>query len=257
MVELTSSDLLDRTVVVLCRPEESGNVGSVCRAMKTMGITHLRIVGAPELDEHTVSYMSVHAFEVFEQALFFEDLRTALSDVVLSAGVTRRRGRKRKTVSLLPEEFAERASLNAAGRAALVFGNERTGLTDAELSECALAVHIPSSPRFPSLNLSHAVQILTYAMHRVGHPSAAYTPVPRERIEDLTTASIASLAEIGFFTSAGNSIMTEFLRDIFSRAHLSKSEADRVERMFKKIANLKVHLPKQSLEEGHISRTPS
>jgi len=239
-----SSNLLDRTVVVLTRPEESGNVGSVCRAMKTMGIRRLRIVQDRELDPHTVSYMSVHAFDVFENAFFFDSLPAALADVSLSAGVTRRRGKKRKTVSLLPEEFAERAASTAAGLIALVFGNERTGLTDAELSECSIAVHIPSSPEFPSLNLSHAVQILTYSMYRVAKPSPYYTPVPRARVESLVESSIASLSQIGFFTVAGNSLMTEFLRDIFSRAHLSKTEADRVERMFKKIENLKVHLEK-------------
>lgn len=236
--------LLERSVVVLCRPEEPGNVGSVCRAMKTMGIKRLRIVGERELDEHTISYMSVHAFDVYEEACRFATLPEALSDVVLSAGITRRRGKKRKTVSLLPEEFADRATRTADGLVAMVFGNERTGLTDLELSECAIAVHIPSSPEFPSLNLSHAVQILTYAMYRAGNPAALFTPVPRERVDSLTDSAIGSLTQIGFFTSAGNSIMTEFLRDIFSRAHLSKTEADRLEQMFRKIANLKVHLGK-------------
>lgn len=239
---IDSNELLDRTVVVLARPEEAGNVGSVCRAMKTMGIKRLRIVRERELDEHTISYMSVHAFDVYQQSTTFESLPEALADVSLSAGVTRRRGKKRKTVSLLPEEFAERSAGTAEGLIALVFGNERTGLTDEELSECAIAVHIPSSPEFPSLNLSHAVQILTYAMRRVAKPQARYTPVSRDRIELVTGSAIESLEEIGFFTSAGNSIMTEFLRDLFSRAHLSKTEADRVERMFRKIANLKVHL---------------
>jgi tRNA/rRNA methyltransferase len=233
--------LLDRIVIVLCRPEESGNVGSVCRAMKTMGITQLRIVTERLLDAHTISYMSVHAFDVFEAATFYDSLPEALSDVVLSAGTTRRRGKKRKTVSLLPEEFAERAASTAEGKIAVVFGNERTGLTDTELAECAIAVHIPSSPEFPSLNLSHAVQIVTYSLYRTAKPTLRYTPVERERIEELTTASISSLEEIGFFTVAGNSIMTEFLRDLFSRAHLSRTEADRVEKMFRKIANLKLH----------------
>ena len=216
-------------------------MGSVCRAMKTMGVNALRIVTERPLDPHTVSYMSVHAFDVFESATFYDSLPEALSDVVLSAGTTRRRGKKRKTVSLLPEEFAERAAATAGGKIAVVFGNERTGLTDAELAECAIAVHIPSSPEFPSLNLSHAVQIVTYSLYRTAKPTTRYTPVERERIEELTAASISSLEDIGFFTVAGNSIMTEFLRDLFSRAHLSKTEADRVEKMFRKIANLKLH----------------
>lgn len=186
--------------------------------------------------------MSVHAFDIYEESTLFDTLAEALSDVALSAGVTRRRGKRRKTVSLLPEEFAERAAGLAEGRVALVFGNERSGLSDAELAECALAVHIPSSPDFPSLNLSHAVQILTYTMYRAERPSPRFTPVARERIEGLTRSAISSLDEIGFFTPAGSSIMTEFLRDVFARAHLSKTEAERMERMFWKIANLKLHV---------------
>ncbi len=242
MATVHQPSLLDRIVIVLCRPEESGNVGSVCRAMKTMGIKELRVVRERELDTHVISYMSVHAFDVFEKATFYDTLPAALSDVVLSAGTTRRRGKKRKTVSLLPEEFAERASATAEGRIAVVFGNERTGLTDSELAECSLAVHIPSSPEFPSLNLAHAVQIITYTLYRFARPSARFTPVSRDRIEELTAFSISSLESIGFFTTAGNSIMTEFLRDLYSRAHLSKTEAERVEKMFRKIANLKIHV---------------
>jgi tRNA/rRNA methyltransferase len=242
MIKRNTGGLLDRTVIVLCRPEESGNVGAVCRAMKTMGIKQLRIVKGRELNDHIISYRSVHAFDVYENAAFYDTLPEALADIVLSAGTTRRRGKKRKTVSLLPEEFAERASATTAGRIGVIFGNERTGLTDAELAECAIAVHIPSSSEFASLNLSHAVQILSYEMYRAAVPAAGYTPVARERIESLTTSAIASLEEIGFFSTAGNSITTEFLRDVFSRAHLSKTEADRMEKMFRKIANLKIHL---------------
>lgn len=209
--------------------------------MKTMGIRHLRIVPAGEIDARVVEYMSVHAFDVFQHAKMFDGLPDALRDVALSAGVTRRRGKKRKTVSLLPEEFVEMAARSKSGRIALVFGNERTGLTDEELAECSIAVHIPASPEFPSLNLSHAVQIMSYAVFRSSRPSPRYTPVARERIEELTRASIDSLAAIGFFSPAGSSITTEFLRDLFSRAQLSKSEAERAERMFKKVENLFVH----------------
>ena len=206
-----------------------------------MGMSRLRIVREAPIDERVVEYMSVHAFDVFQRAEYFDTLDEALGDSVYSAGVTRRRGKKRKTVSLLPEEMAESASRVKQGSVALVFGNERTGLTDEELSLCSIAVHIPSSAVFPSLNLSHAVQILTYAFCRHEHASPRYTPVPRERIDSLTKRSIDSLNAVGFFTPAGDSIMTEFLHDIYTRALLSNTDADRVEKKFAKIANLILH----------------
>ena len=238
------STFLERIAVVLSHPEEAGNIGSTCRAMKTMGLTRLRIVGERGYDERQIEYMSVHAFEVYDRAEFFPTIEEALADTVLSAGVTRRRGVKRKVVSLLPEELAERAARSGSGTVGIVFGNERSGLSDAELSACALAVHIPTSPQFPSLNLAQAVQIVAYSLFRNEQSPARFTPVTRERIESLTTEAIGSLGEIGFFSVAGNSVMMEFLRDVFTRAALSKGEADRMEEMFTKIKNLKVHKPR-------------
>ena len=234
---------LERIAIILSHPEEAGNIGSTCRAMKTMGLSRLRIVGERRYDERQIEYMSVHAFEVYERAAFYPTVEEALADTVLSAGVTRRRGVKRKAISLLPEELAERAAASGAGTVGVVFGNERSGLSDAELSACALAVHIPTSPQFPSLNLSQAVQIIAYTLFRHDQRPARFTPVARERIETLAGSAIGSLGAIGFFSVAGNSVMTEFLRDVFTRASLSKGEADRMEEMFMKIKNLKIHKP--------------
>ncbi len=250
------SELLDRTVVVLCRPEESGNVGSVCRAMKTMGITRLRIVGESRFDAKRIEHLSVHAYDVFEAAGFYGSLKEALRDTALSAGFTRRKGKKRKTAPILPEEFAERAGALSGGVVAAVFGNERSGLSDEELRECSLAVRIPSSPRFPSLNLSHAVQIAGYALLRAETRPSRFVPVARDRIEALTASIVESLDEIGFFTVSGSSVTEEFLRDILTRAALSKGEADRVERLFRKIQNLKIHRPARTSAEGRMDSLP-
>ena len=65
---------------------------------------------------------------------------------------------------MTPEQFARGMKEAGAGKVAVVFGNERTGLTDEELDCCSLAINIPSNDDFPSLNLSHAVQVMTYAL---------------------------------------------------------------------------------------------
>ena len=160
---------LDNVVIVLCHPEESRNVGAVCRGMANNNIHTLRIVGKREdYDDEKVRVLAIHAAYIWEKAEFFDSITEATKDCSIAAGTTRRRGKKRKGKLLLPEEFTELAENTTAsgGKAAAVFGNERTGLTDEELLECTLGVTIPSSDEFASLNLSHAVQIIAYHLFR-------------------------------------------------------------------------------------------
>lgn len=162
----------EKIVVVLVRPEESRNVGAVCRAMANSAMHDLRIVGRREdLDDERVRVLAIHAAYIWENARFFDSVTEATADCSISAGTTRRRGKKRKGKLFLPEEFAANASSITAGggRAAVVFGNERTGLTDEELEECSCGVTIPSSDEFASLNLSHAVQIICYELFRAAN----------------------------------------------------------------------------------------
>lgn len=228
---------LKNTVIVLVRPDESRNVGSACRAMANCGIGTLRIVGArPDYDDGKVRALAVHAAEIWERAEFFASITEATRDCTLSAGTTRRRGKRRGRL-LLPEEFAETAS-RAGGRIAVVFGNERTGLTEPELNECTSGVTIPSDDSFPSLNLSHAVQIVAYTLFRASAPASPSEPVALGRL-DRTVGKIADgLASVGFFKLAGRGDMERFWRSVLSRAALTEGEADYIERTFDKMAGL-------------------
>jgi len=230
--------LLSRIDIVLVRPEGSGNVGAACRAMKSMGLSNLVIVDSPNLDRNTIKTWAVHADDVWERALHFPDLKTALAKAAFTAGTTRRRGKLRKYFTLLPEELAERISRIREGRIAIVFGNEVHGLTDAELAECGIAVTIPTSPAFPSLNLSHAVQIVAYELFRAAHPTGPYTPIEKETLDSLVTSIADSLGRLGFFMIAGREDMERFLRDILARAGLSRNEARRFEGIFTKAEQL-------------------
>lgn len=252
---------LDRVDVVLARPEGALNVGSCCRAMKSMGLQSLILAAAREMRDDEVFTMALHARDVYERARRCDDLESALAGTVLSAGITRRRGAKRKWFSLLPEQLAERAAATASGRVALVFGNERDGLSDEELARCTLACHIPSSPEFPSLNLSHAVQLTASAFwrrsidgRRGGGPDAGadgqsgggrgagaggYHPIDREAVDNLTAVIHGSLEAMNYFRSADPLHTDRFFRDILTRAALSVREARHLEKIFRKLHYLK------------------
>ncbi|MDC7218831.1 MAG: RNA methyltransferase [Spirochaetales bacterium] len=228
---------LDNIRIVLCRPEGSINIGSVCRAMKTMGLSRLYIVNPQRnLEKEWIRNMAVHAYEIYEKAEFPESLAEALEGCALSAGITRRRGTKRKFFSHLPEEFAAKA-LSLEGEAALVFGNERNGLKDDELACCNAAVHIPSNPDYPSLNLSHAVQVMTAALWResAGERVAKYTPISDKDREAIVDTIHTTLDCFNYFQSSDPDDIDAFFRDILARAALSKKEARVMENIFMKI----------------------
>jgi TrmH family RNA methyltransferase len=225
--------------VVLCGAEEAGNVGSACRAMKTMGFGRLLLAGCPGYDEARVAMMAVHAFDVYERAERFPDLASALGGFSLAAGFTRRRGERRKAFSLSVADFASRAAARA-GPVALVFGNERTGLTGEELGLCSLAVHIPVSPDFPSLNLAQAVQVACYELRRsaLGGRDGSAAPAAREESQAAVGRMAEHLRSIGFFKVTRDRDLSAFLRDLAERAALTPGELRYFESIFRKAAGM-------------------
>ena len=268
---------LKNVVIVLDHPDESRNIGAVCRAMANNDIKTLRIVGSKEsYDIEHIHVLAIHAGYIFDNAVFFDSLTDAVKDCCISAGTTRRRGKKRGKL-LLPEEFAKEASKitdmgtgaeeigsgaasagtdegaetcdmdaciradigTGGGKIALVFGNERTGLTDDQLDECTMGVTIPSSDEFGSLNLSHAVQIMCYQLFREKRGEIrGYNPITLKRLGSTVKTISTSLEQIGFFKLAGRDDMEMFWRDVLSRANLSEGEAKYIEKTFTKMAGL-------------------
>lgn len=228
--------------VVLVRPQEPRNVGQVCRAMKTMGLQSLYLVGAEGLDRREASVTALEARDLLEAAVACAGLPEALRGTVLSAGLSRRRGRWRKYFALDPEQLVERI-IAVRGPCALVFGAEADGLTDQELACCHLAVRIPTSPLFPSLNLSHAVQILAYLLFRrlSSPPPDRFRPVGDRELDQVVGTIVDTLARLGFFRKSDPGEMGTFWRDLLARAALETREAERLRRIFHEIRGLARH----------------
>ena len=224
---------LSDVIIVLARPSEAGNVGAVTRAMKNMGLTRLRLVSPCfdiEAELPVIKARAVHAFDVWENAESFNTLHDATKDCSLIVGTTRRRGHHRKQHTMTPEEIAGFLKEHT-GNAALVFGNERTGLEDDELELCNLASHIPVDDAFPSLNLSHAVMVYVYEIFL--HLSAPenltakgqWVPMDQEKINTLVKKLTDRLKVLGFYIKPGREEQERFYRDLFSRAGLTEKEA--------------------------------
>ena len=234
---------LSRIRIVLVDTQDGANIGSCCRAMKTMGIERLVITGGREYDEDRVRTLALHAADVWENAERFDTLQEALEGSIFTVGATRRRGKFRKLSAYSPEQLAEKLSDLPDGDISIVFGRESDGLRDDEVAMCSSIVTIPTSDRFPSLNLSQAVQIIAYTLftkaskYRIG-----MTAVSHARIRAGVSEMVQHLDSIGYFKLADERKWTEqLLKDITERAALSESEMQRFEKIFRKAELIALH----------------
>ncbi|PSW63060.1 tRNA (cytosine(32)/uridine(32)-2'-O)-methyltransferase TrmJ [Photobacterium kishitanii] len=154
--------MLDKIRVVLIGTSHPGNIGSAARAMKVMGLTNLVLVDpACEIDSHTIA-LAAGAADVVENAKIVKTLDEAVADCGLVVGSSAR-SRTLEWPQLDPRENGIKVIAESEQHpVAILFGRERTGLTNEELQKCHCHVYIPANPEYSSLNLAMAVQTISY-----------------------------------------------------------------------------------------------
>lgn len=150
---------------LLVSPHYPENLGACCRAMKTMGFTQIGIVRPGRLatpDHPMAQKMAVKSWDVLDNAEIYDNVNEAIVGSDLVVGSTARRG----VTVLSPKELARRATKFAQEKKkiAVLLGNEKSGLTSAELALCDVVVRAPIAADQPSLNLAQALQIITYEL---------------------------------------------------------------------------------------------
>jgi tRNA/rRNA methyltransferase len=174
------------TQFVLVRPHYPENVGAAARAIKTMGFTQLTLIkpGRLAVPEHEMAIkMAVKSWDVLNDARRCDDMASALSGVDLVLATTARRG---FSGVIQPREAAQRAVELAAagGKIAFLFGNEKTGLSEADHAWATLHVRIPMAADQPSVNLAQATQILAYELFATALAERARAGLPVPSDED-------------------------------------------------------------------------
>lgn len=220
--------MLDQIQIVLIETSHSGNIGSAARAMKTMGLSHLRLVAPKQgIDEQAVA-LAAGAQDVLQQAEIFTDFDQAVADCQLVIG-TSARLRHLQNSLIEPRACGELAVERAAcGKVALVFGRERVGLTNEELLKCHYHLTIPTNPDYGSLNLAMAVQLVSYEI-RMAHLARQLAPdVPQatdypnaEALEYFFAHTERLYKQLGFIQN--EAVMLK-LRRLFLRANLETTE---------------------------------
>lgn len=219
--------LLARARVVLCRPREARNVGSAARALRNAGLGRLVLVD-PQCDplSDEARRLAVHAGELLERARTVATLDEALEGVELSAGATARARPERPPLS--PRGCGELLAL-AAGRpaeVALVFGDERSGLTSAEAERVDRVTTIDSAPEQPSWNLSQAVAVYGYEL-RTACLARAGGPGPEVPRRDAGPGQLAAVdrALAAALEPLGRASTRRRLFRTLERARLTEREA--------------------------------
>ena len=217
---------LDSISIVLVRPKFHENVGSVARVMKNMGFHRLMIVqGCSPL--HMNAYrLASGAEEILERAEEFFTLGEAIAQMGCGVGMTSR-NRKERSSLLTPRALAKRlVSISEKNPVGLVFGPEREGLTNEELSLCRFRVTIPSSESFPSLNLAQAVMVLCYELFQAqgGAEEDSVLVAPVEQLERMFDQMEETLIGIGFLDPNAPKRIMRVIRKIFGRSQLDERE---------------------------------
>ena len=213
--------------IVLVRPQGSGNIGSIARAMKNMGQTELAIVGKARTRSFWARAMAVHGRDILGNVKRYDTIREAIADCALVVGTTCRSGLYRKH-SQTPRELAGEIITTAnTSKVALIFGPEDHGLSNKDLEHCQLLITIPTHPDYQSLNVAQAAVICLYELYL-----AALGPVevggiqraPAEDIERLFDRMRAVLLKIGFLDSENPEHMLLAFRRILGRAGLEDKD---------------------------------
>ena len=176
--------------VILSHPQMGENIGAAARAMKNFGLSDLRLI-APQCGwpNERAQVLASGAGDIIETARVFDTAAEALADIRLAFATTAR-GRDVVREILTPEAAARRlrAAVNENLATAILFGGERAGLDNDEMSLADAAITIPTAD-FPSLNLGQAVLLIGYEWLK----SADTTPASRTRKSIAQPASRADL----------------------------------------------------------------
>ena len=152
---------------ILIKPQLGENIGACARSMKNFGFTKLHIV-SPKINfpNHKAKATSVGAFDIINKAKVFNETNEAISDfdTVISLSA-RRRDINKKHISL--NDFVKLVKKKKNSNFGLMFGAEASGLSNEDLSFSNYVLHIPTSPKFKSLNLSHSLTIICYEIFKI------------------------------------------------------------------------------------------
>jgi tRNA/rRNA methyltransferase len=227
------NDLTKHPTIILVEPQLAENIGMVARAMANFGLSELRLVspknGWPKKGAHSAASGATH---VLEAARLYPSTREAIADLhFVFATTARERGQMKRVFG--PEDAMRetRERLGAGQGVGILFGRERTGLENDEVSLADAIVTFPVDPRFSSLNLAQAVLLVAYEWHKLACGGALpfsgdrrSPPASRATVVSFFEYLEAELDAVNFYPPDKRPTMTRNMRDIFHRLELTEQD---------------------------------
>jgi TrmH family RNA methyltransferase len=215
--------------LILMRPRVAENVGAVARAMRNFGLEQWAWVQPAFDDLQPARRLAVHAEDLLQTALRPTTLDAAVQDCVWVLGTSSRhvRGKRRLGPRQAASELVRRAQ---QGTVALVFGDERSGLTNAEVERCHDLTAVAAEVDQPSLNLGQAALLYCHHVHEARRDASPPPPAPRVRkatdaeLVGLEDALARALRGSGFLKAPERHALRDLLASL-RRAELSHPEA--------------------------------
>jgi tRNA/rRNA methyltransferase len=224
---------MTRPIIILVEPQLAENIGMVARAMANFGLSELRLVsprnGWPKKGAHSAASGAVH---VLEGARLYDTAREAIADLnYVFATTARERGQMKRVFA---PEAAMREAQGRIGEGqgvGILFGRERTGLENDEVSLADSIITFPVDPKFSSLNLAQAVLLVSYEWRKLATGGALpfsgeirSPPAAREMLASFFDYVEAELEAVNFYPEDKKPIMARNMRDIFHRLAMTEQE---------------------------------
>ncbi|MEM1230727.1 MAG: RNA methyltransferase [Pseudomonadota bacterium] len=221
---------LENLRIVLVEPDHPGNIGGACRALKTMGLTDLRLIAPKRFPDPQAQWRAAGAQDVLEAARVHDHLEEAIDDCHCVVG-TSTRSRTIPWPVVSARGLAERVlAMPADARVAILFGRETNGLHNEELQRCDLHLQIPANPDYPSLNLAMAVQVVCYELFAQAEQAPAIIadsdrpPATNAEVEAIIEHLSRAAVESGFVAADNPGQTLTRLRRLLRRADLDRTE---------------------------------
>jgi len=239
MVRLLNDDQLASLVVVLVAPRNPLNIGAAARAMSNFGFLRLRVVNPYQVAFHEAR-SAVGAGPLLAAAEQFATVADAVADCRLVVGTTAG-ARRQPEHTLKPLQLGARHMRQELmrGQVAILFGSEKRGLSNEDLSHCHWLMHIPTRAVHLSMNLGQAVAVCLFELTRASRPSVlrpSENPASAGDLQRLTALLLEALRVSGYLKQGANLEAEEKLRRLVYRLRLSSADASVWLGMMRKIA---------------------
>jgi tRNA/rRNA methyltransferase len=241
-VETVMSKGIENLRVVLVATRNPLNMGAVARAMSNFGAMHLRAVN-PYEKAFREARSAVGAAMVLREAEECATVKDAVADCGLVVGTTAIGNREIKhPLRSLDKAGAVIRKRLARERVAILFGSEKKGLSNEDLSYCHWLVHIPTRGEHQSMNLGQAAAVCMYELARETRSfeeGVKHEPARMETVERITESLLKCLVKSGYVAARTEELAEEKLRRMVRRFSLDEADAKVLLGMVRKIEEKK------------------